>query len=60
MADPRNLIAAQIGTAPEVLSRALRRLEEEGIATFEAHSARIEDPGRLQTLASSTVAGFGR
>ena len=30
LAEARHLIAAQCGTAPEVLSRTFRRLEEEG------------------------------
>jgi CRP/FNR family transcriptional regulator len=52
--DPRHLIAAQIGTAPEVLSRALRRLEEEGVAEFAATHARVLEPARLRDLARGT------
>jgi CRP/FNR family transcriptional regulator len=51
LGEPRHLIAAQIGTAPEVLSRTLRRLEEEGVATFEAHAAIVHRPDALHALA---------
>jgi len=50
--DPRNLIAAQIGTAPEVLSRTFRRLEEDGIVRVAGKGVVIEDPDRLGALAS--------
>lgn len=49
--DPRHLIAAQIGTAPEVLSRTLKRLEELGVARFDARTAEILDPDGLRDLA---------
>ena len=51
LAEARNLIAAQCGTAPEVLSRTFRRLEEEGV--LEAHADRITvlAPDRLRALA---------
>jgi len=49
--DPRNLIAAQIGTAPEVLSRTLRRLEDEGILRVTAGGVTVVDAERLRDLA---------
>ncbi len=51
LAEARNLIAAQCGTAPEVLSRTFRRLEEDGV--LEAHPDHITvlDPDRLRALA---------
>ncbi len=51
LADPHNLIAAQCGTAPEVLSRTFRRLEEDGVFEASPDSVRILDPERLRSLA---------
>ena len=51
LAEPRNLIAAQCGTAPEVLSRTFRRLEEDGILTAAPHHVTILRPDRLRSLA---------
>ena len=51
LAEPRNLIAAQCGTAPEVLSRTFRKLEEEGVLEASPHHVTITDPARLATLA---------
>lgn len=51
LAEARNLIAAQCGTAPEVLSRTFRRLEEEGIIEAAPHHVIVLDPGKLQSLA---------
>ena len=51
LAEPRNLIAAQCGTAPEVLSRTFRRLEEDGIVEAAPHHVTVKDPNRLRTLA---------
>ena len=51
LAEPRNLIAAQCGTAPEVLSRTFRRLEEEGVLEAAPRHVTITDPGRLADLA---------
>lgn len=51
LAEPRHLIAAQCGTAPEVLSRTFRRLEDGGVLTGRPDEVVIEDPGRLQALA---------
>ncbi len=50
--DPKNLIAAQIGTAPEVLSRTFRRLEDEGVLRVTARSVEVLDPAALRELAS--------
>jgi CRP/FNR family transcriptional regulator len=51
LAEPKNLIAAQCGTAPEVLSRTFRRLEDAGILTSAQHAVTINDPGKLRSLA---------
>jgi len=51
LAEPRNLIAAQCGTAPEVLSRTLRRLEDDGILEAAPHHVTIHDPDSLRSLA---------
>jgi CRP/FNR family transcriptional regulator len=51
LAEPKNLIAAQCGTAPEVLSRTFRRLEDAGILTAAQHAVTINDPGKLRSLA---------
>ena len=51
LAEPRNLIAAQCGTAPEVLSRTFRRLEEDGVLEASPHHVTIADPDRLRALA---------
>ncbi len=53
LAEPRHLIAAQCGTAPEVLSRTLRRLEDEGIIAAEPDAVNVLDPVRLGALAES-------
>ncbi len=49
--EARNLIAAQCGTAPEVLSRTFRRLEDDGILHAEPDRVVILDPTRLHHLA---------
>lgn len=49
--EPRNLIAAQCGTAPEVLSRTFKRLEEEGIIDAHPDSVTIKNPKRLRSMA---------
>jgi CRP/FNR family transcriptional regulator len=51
LTDAKNLIAAQCGTAPEVLSRTLRRLEEEGVIEGLREGVRVLDPERLRGLA---------
>jgi CRP/FNR family transcriptional regulator len=51
LAEPRNLIAAQCGTAPEVLSRTFRRLEEEGVLEAAPHHVTIKEPHKLAALA---------
>jgi CRP/FNR family transcriptional regulator len=51
LTEPKHLIAAQCGTAPEVLSRTLRRLEEDGVLATEGESVRLLDPERLRALA---------
>ncbi len=49
--EPRNLIAAQIGTAPEVLSRTFRRLEDDGLVRVSGKSVTVSDPAGLHALA---------
>jgi len=49
--EARNLIAAQCGTAPEVLSRTFRRLEEDGILEAAPHCVTVVNPGKLRSLA---------
>ena len=51
LAEPRNLIAAQCGTAPEVLSRTFRRLEDDGVLEAAPHHVTIRDPDSLRALA---------
>jgi CRP/FNR family transcriptional regulator len=51
LAEPRNLIAAQCGTAPEVLSRTFRRLEDDGVLVAAPHHVTIIDPKKLADLA---------
>jgi CRP/FNR family transcriptional regulator len=51
LAEPRNLIAAQCGTAPEVLSRTFKRLEEDGVLEAAPHHVTIKDPDKLAALA---------
>ena len=51
LAEPRNLIAAQCGTAPEVLSRTFRRLEDDGVLEAAPHHVVVVDPDSLRALA---------
>ncbi len=51
LAEPRNLIAAQCGTAPEVLSRTFRRLEDEGVLRASGHEIEVVDATALRALA---------
>jgi len=51
LAEPRNLIAAQCGAAPEVLSRTFRHLEDDGVLTAEAHHVTVLSSDRLRALA---------
>jgi CRP/FNR family transcriptional regulator, dissimilatory nitrate respiration regulator len=51
--DPKHLIAALCGTAPEVLSRTFRKLETEGIVAVDGPVATLLDAGRLQALSSA-------
>ena len=51
LAESRNLIAAQCGTAPEVLSRTFRRLEDDGVLEAAPHHVIIHDPDALRSLA---------
>jgi CRP/FNR family transcriptional regulator len=49
--EARQLIAAQCGTAPEVLSRTFRRLEDDGVLEATAAGVRVLRPDRLRALA---------
>jgi CRP/FNR family transcriptional regulator len=51
LSEPKHLIAAQCGTAPEVLSRTFRRLEDEHTISVVGETVRIIDPDALQALA---------
>jgi CRP-like cAMP-binding protein len=51
LSEPRNLIAAQCGTAPEVLSRTFRRLEDDGVLEAAPRHVTIHDPDGLRSLA---------
>lgn len=51
LAEAKQLIAAQLGTAPEVLSRTFRQLEEEGVLAVRGATATILDGGRFAVLA---------
>ena len=53
--EPRHLIAAQLGTAPEVLSRTFRRLQDEGVLDVRGDLVRVMDPARLAALAGGSV-----
>ncbi len=53
--EARNLVAAQCGTAPEVLSRTLRRMEEAGTIRADGHRIVILEPDRLHRLAGGAV-----
>ncbi len=53
--EARNLVAAQCGTAPEVLSRTMRRLEEDGVIRAEGHRIVVLTPDRLRQLAVGPV-----
>jgi CRP/FNR family transcriptional regulator len=51
LAETRQLIAAQLGTGPEVLSRTFRRLEDDGIIAVDGLEVRVLDARRLAVLA---------
>jgi CRP-like cAMP-binding protein len=51
--DPKHLIAAVCGTAPEVLSRTFRKLEADGAAGVDGPVATLLDPARLHDLAGA-------
>ncbi len=48
---PKHLIAAQCGTAPEVLSRTFKKLEESGILKVGGDYVVVQDPAKLRDLA---------
>lgn len=49
--EPRHLIAAQLGTGPEVLSRTFRRLEEQGVIEADGQCVKILDAAGFAALA---------
>lgn len=48
---PKHLVAAQCGTAPEVLSRTFKKLEESGVLRAGPNHVEVLDPERLRALA---------
>lgn len=48
---PKHLVAAQCGTAPEVLSRTFKKLEEAGILEVDGNDVIVRDPDRFRALA---------
>jgi CRP/FNR family transcriptional regulator len=54
--DPKHLIAALCGTAPEVLSRTFRKLEADGAVSVEGPVATLLSADRLQQLAGAPIA----
>lgn len=48
---PKHLVAAQCGTAPEVLSRTFKKLEEAGIIEVGSDHVVVLDPAKLRDLA---------
>ena len=48
---PKHLVAAQCGTAPEVLSRTFRKLEEAGVFEVGSDGVTVLDPEKLRDLA---------
>ena len=54
--DPKHLIAALCGTAPEVLSRAFRKLEADGAVAIEGPVAILLDAEKLQARAGAGAA----
>ena len=51
LGQPKNLVAAECGTGPEVLSRTFKQLEEAGIIATGASTVTVLDPDRLADLA---------
>jgi CRP/FNR family transcriptional regulator len=47
---PKSVLAAELGTVPETLSRALRSLEQEGLIRSESSSITVEDLEGLQRM----------
>jgi len=47
---PKSVLAAELGTVPETLSRALRSLEQEGLIRSESSSIKVEDLEGLQQM----------
>ncbi len=51
LGEAKQLVAAQLGTAPEVLSRAFRQLEEDGVLSVRGSTVEILDGARFAVLA---------
>jgi CRP/FNR family transcriptional regulator len=51
LGEAKQLVAAQLGTAPEVLSRTFRQLEEDGILAVRGSTVSILDGARFAVLA---------
>jgi len=50
----KSVLAAALGTSPETLSRALRRLHEQGVLDVDGRRITLRDPGHLRRLAAGT------
>jgi CRP/FNR family transcriptional regulator len=48
---PIHQLAARVGTAPEVVSRALARFKQQGLIDLTRHSIKVNDPAALASLA---------
>ncbi|MEE4273941.1 MAG: Crp/Fnr family transcriptional regulator [Thermoanaerobaculales bacterium] len=51
LGQPKQLVAAECGTGPEVLSRTFKRLEADGIIETGTTTVKVLDPERLAALA---------
>jgi CRP/FNR family transcriptional regulator len=56
---PKHLVAALCGTAPEVLSRTFRKLEEAGVLAVGSETVTVLDPRQLRELAEWIDDGDG-
>ena len=51
LTEAKSLIAAQLGTAPEVLSRTFRQLEDDGVLSVKGNRVEVLDGDRFAVLA---------
>ena len=59
LAEPRDLIAAQCGTAPEVLSRTFRRLEDDGVLAADIDHVTVLRDDRAGAVAEKLGSFLG-